>query len=234
MVLAGITSSANFPVVSGVQAALSVSPDGFIMEVAYIAIAGVPAANSVLPSSGSGTSQTFALQYSDTGGAASLTQVWVYFNATLANPASNACMLYYNTATNQIYLLNDNVTVFQPATLGAASTLQNSQCSVNVAASTVTLSGNTLTLNLAMTFKPAYAGAKNIYMHAIDISGSNSGWQPLGTWTVAGTGDTVPAGPITSLGAEFVQCQAKVGKTVTELRCFAPDSDPKVIGHFEK
>jgi len=166
---------------------------------------GTPSSVSVSPSSGSGTSQTFALQYSDTGGAASLAQVWVYFNATLANPASNACMLYYNTATNQINLLNDNVTVWQPATLGAASTLQNSQCSLNVAASTVTLSGNTLTLNLAMTFKPVYAGAKNIYMHAVDISGTNSGWQPLGAWTVAGTGATVPAGPIASRPAEFVQ-----------------------------
>ena len=32
----------------------------------------------------------------------------MYFNATLANPASSACLLYYNLATNQINLLNDN------------------------------------------------------------------------------------------------------------------------------
>ncbi len=157
---------------------------------------GTPSSVSVSPSSGSGTSQTFGLQYSDTGGASGLEQVWVYFNATLANPATNACLLYYNTATNQINLLNDSATVFQPATLGAASTLQNSQCSVNVAASTVTLSGNTLTLNLAMTFKPAYAGAKVVYLNAVDISGTKSGWQPLGAWTVAGTGATVPAGSL--------------------------------------
>jgi subtilase family serine protease len=146
---------------------------------------GTPSTISVSPSSGSGTNQTFALQYSDTGGSSSLEQVWVYFNATLANPASNACLLYYNTATNQINLLNDSATIFQPATLGATSTLQNSQCSLNVAASTVILSGNTLTLNLAMTFKPAYVGAKNIYLNAVDVSGTKSGWQPLGTWTVA-------------------------------------------------
>jgi hypothetical protein len=41
-----------------------------------------------------------------------------------------------------------------------------------------------LTLNLAMTFKPAYSGAKNIYMYAGDVSGSNSGWQQRGTLTV--------------------------------------------------
>jgi hypothetical protein len=34
----------------------------------------------------------------------------VYFNSTLANPAGNGCMLYYNVASNQIDLLNDNVT----------------------------------------------------------------------------------------------------------------------------
>ena len=59
-----------------------------------VATAGTPSTVSVMPSSGSGNSQTFTLQYSDTAGAASLQQVWVYFNATLANPASHACMLY--------------------------------------------------------------------------------------------------------------------------------------------
>jgi hypothetical protein len=67
---------------------------------------------------------------------------------------------------------------------GAATTLQNSQCSVNVGASSLSSSGSTLTLNLAMTFEPAYAGAQNIYMYAADVSGANSGWQSLGTWMV--------------------------------------------------
>jgi hypothetical protein len=49
------------------------------------------------------------------------------------------------------------------ATPGAATTLQNNQCALNVAATTAALNGNRLTLNLAMTFKPAYAGAKIIY-----------------------------------------------------------------------
>ncbi len=35
-----------------------------------------------------------------------------------------------------------------------------------------------------MTFKPAYAGAKNTYLLAVDVSGTNSGWQQLGAWTV--------------------------------------------------
>ena len=154
--------------------------------------ASVPSMVSVTPSLGSGTNQTFALQYSDSGGAGSLGQVWVYFNATLANPAVSACMLYYSPATNQINLLNDTVTLWLPATLGTATTLQNSQCSLNVAASSFAQGGNTLTLNLAMSFQAAFAGPKNVYLHAVDISGANGGWQQLGGWTVPGT-PSIPA-----------------------------------------
>ena len=145
---------------------------------------GTPSAVSVSPSSGTGVSQGFVLQYSDTAGAGNLQQVWVYFNATLANPASSACLLYYSAAANQINLLSDNGTAWQAATMGSATTLQNSQCSVNAATATVSSSGNTLTWSVPMTFKPAYAGAKNVYLHAVDVSGSNSGWQQLGAWTV--------------------------------------------------
>jgi hypothetical protein len=48
-------------------------------------------------------------------------------------------------------------------TIGAAGTLPNSQCTINVGASSVSASGNNLTLNLALTFESAYAGAKNTY-----------------------------------------------------------------------
>ena len=145
--------------------------------------AGVPSVVSVTPSSGSGASQSFALQYSDTAGAASLEYVYAWFNASLTS-AANSCFLYYQPATNQLNLLNDAATAWLVATPGAATTIQNSQCSVNVASTTVAANGNTLTLTLAMTFKPAYAGAKNVYMYATDVSGSNSGWQQLGAWTV--------------------------------------------------
>jgi hypothetical protein len=164
---------------------------------------GTPTTVSVMPSTGSGNSQTFALQYADSAGAASLQQVWVYFNATLANPASNACMLYYNAPTGQLNLLNDNTTVFMPATLGSATTLQNSQCSVNVATATVVPSGNNLTLNVTVSFKTAFSGAKNVYLHSVDVSGSNSGWQGLGSWTVAfsaGTPSTVSVSPNSGSG----------------------------------
>ena len=160
------------------------------------AASGTPAAVSVTPSSGSGASQTFALQYSDTAGAASLQQVWVYFNATLANPASNACLLYYNVADQPDQLAGDNGTAWVAATLGAATTLQNSQCSLNVAQRR-SLSGNTFTLNLPMTFKPAYAGRQEHLPVRRRCIGAASGWQQLGTWTVSGLRDASRAVSVT-------------------------------------
>jgi Beta-propeller repeat len=181
--LVGITSSTNFPVASAIQTGPSVAPDAFILEVTYVAR--VPTAVSASPSSGSGLNQTFTLQYSDTAGAASLQLAWVYFTASLANPDSQSCLLYYNVAPNQVNLLNDAGTAWLTATPGTASTaLTNSQCSLNVAAMTVTPNGNVLTVKLPMTFKAAFAGVKNAYLFASDISGSSSGWQQEGTWTV--------------------------------------------------
>jgi hypothetical protein len=51
--------------------------------------------------------------------------------------------------------------------------------------STYLASGNTLTLNLAIGFTPAYDGTKTVYGYAQDVGGTNSGWQSLGTWTVS-------------------------------------------------
>ena len=164
---------------------------------------GVPTTVSVTPSSGSGASHSFALQYSDTAGAGSLQFVYAWFNTNLTSAASS-CILYYQPATNQLNLLNDGATAWQAATLGSATILQNSQCSVNVATATAVPSGNTLTLTLAMTFQPAYAGAKNTYMFDSDVSGSNSGWQQEGTWTVSagsGTPAVVSATPNSGSGA---------------------------------
>ena len=55
----------------------------------------VVTADTVAPASGSGASQTFALQYGDTAGATDLAETWVWFNATFAANAANSCMAYY-------------------------------------------------------------------------------------------------------------------------------------------
>jgi hypothetical protein len=106
-------------------------------------------------------------------------------------------MVQYDRVAARVNLLNDAGSAWAAGTLGTSSTLQNSQCSVAMATSSVALSGNTLTLNLALTFKPAYAGAKNVYLYAANGTGANSGWQDLGDWTVPAGGVTVTANSVT-------------------------------------
>jgi hypothetical protein len=139
---------------------------------------------SVSPSSGSGSQQTFTLQFADGAGATDLSTVWVYINASLASNSANSCLVYYSRAANQLNLEADSGAVWLPAaTPGGSGTLTNSQCSVNLAASSVAISGDTLTLNLALAFTSAFSGAKNVYMYAAGPS-TNTGWQTMGTWIV--------------------------------------------------
>ena len=138
---------------------------------------------SVTPNVGSGLTQTFQLLASDSNGSTDLTQVWVWFTAAFSNVSANSCLLYYSQTANQVYLLNDAGNTWMPMTPGTAGTLQNSQCSLNVGAMTLTPSGTNLTVTLPMTFKAPYAGLKQVWMYAAGGIG-NTGWQQRGTWTV--------------------------------------------------
>jgi hypothetical protein len=70
-------------------------------------------------------------------------------------------------------------------TLGSGPPISNSQCTLDLANSSAALSGSTLTLNLSLSFKPAFAGEQNIY-----VFGAGTGWPlgasyaPLGMYTV--------------------------------------------------
>jgi uncharacterized repeat protein (TIGR01451 family) len=165
---------------SGGSAAASAT-DSTIVEAAGSAVRTV----SVTPSSGLGVQPTFALVYADPLGATDLTTVWVWLTSNF-NPAlpSNSCLAYYNRATNQLFLFNDAGTAWlSPVALGAAGTLSNSSCSINAGMASAPASGMVLTLNLPVTFSPAFVGAKSIYMYAAG-SVASSGWQTMGSWDV--------------------------------------------------
>jgi hypothetical protein len=82
-----------------------------------------------------------------------------------------------------LYLASDAGSWLTPTTIGASSVPQNSQCEVSSAGSSLSGSGTTLTVRLAITFRAAFTGVKNIYMNAVDSGGLDSGWLQKGTWT---------------------------------------------------
>jgi hypothetical protein len=141
-----------------------------------------PQAVSVTPSSGSGTSQTFTFVYTDGNGAADLASAQVIVNATQSGASS--CYVWVTPGTGAVWLANDTGASWPgPLTLSTSGTLQNSQCAVNVGESSAALSGNTYTLNLAISFQAGFTGTKNIYSYATSLPGLNSNWQTVGTWT---------------------------------------------------
>jgi len=148
-------------------------------QVTYSVIANGVNAVSVLPSSGSGSAQTFTLAYSDSRGASNLISEWVWFSGGTAT-----CMVYHERATNRVYLLNDAGTAWDSKMLGSASILQGSSCAINLGSSSASASGSVLTLNLAIAFTPAFSGEKTIRMFANAAGGLSSGWQDRGSWTV--------------------------------------------------
>ena len=145
-----------------------------------------PSTVSVSPSSGSGTSQTFTFTFLDAAGYSAIRSSQILISG--AAGFSGACYLFYNRASNSVYLTNDAGTAWQsPVTVGQAGTLQNSQCVVNAQSSSASGSGNNLTLNLALTFKSGFAGSKSVYAEVYD-GAADSGWQQKGTWTVPSSG----------------------------------------------
>ncbi|MBV9155070.1 MAG: hypothetical protein JO097_02335, partial [Acidobacteriaceae bacterium] len=140
----------------------------------------VPSIVSVSPNPASGTTPIFVLEYSDTGGYGALTSVAALFNSSVSS--KKACYVYYVPQSNLLYLQNDSGVGATSITPGSG-TLTNSQCSINGSSSSVTTSGNNLTLNLAVTASSSFNGPKNIYMYAADDSSANTGWTKEGTWT---------------------------------------------------
>ena len=102
----------------------------------------------------------------------------------------NACYLAYAAAPNALFLVDDAGDAGGPfaggmVLNGAVATIQNSQCSINGAASSAMKNGNTLTLNLNVTFQPGFAGNRIVWLAGRDGSGgNNTGWQAAGTVSI--------------------------------------------------
>jgi hypothetical protein len=135
---------------------------------------------SVSPNAGQGATPNFVATFSDLDGGATITAATLLINSALTG--ANACYVVY-IGGNQIGLVNDSSTAVNYVTLGGIGTVSNSQCTLSGTGSSVTISGMQLVLAPALTFLPAFGGAKQIYMNAA-AGALNSGWQTMGGWTV--------------------------------------------------
>lgn len=145
-----------------------------------------PTPVSVTPSSGSslpGVAQTFQFQFTDADGATQLTFVSVLFQSSVTT--SGACYIQYDRAANQLRLWNNAGTSWSSLAPGSALGLSNSQCTLNTASSSRTITGSNLRLDLSITFAAGFIGSRNSYGRAQDSAGGDSNWTALGSWVVA-------------------------------------------------
>jgi len=153
-----------------------------------------PAPVSAEPASGSGTSQTFTFAFSDANGYQSIGVADILFASAL--DGRHACYVAFVQATSSVLLVDDAGDAggpYQGLVLPASGSIGNSQCTINGTNSSVSVSGNTLTLTLAIAFNAAFNGNKVIYTSAQDKLSNSSGWQALATWAVPGPPSTGPA-----------------------------------------
>jgi hypothetical protein len=193
--VAGWTLSTNFPLLNSYQSVNSGNYGTFVTKMIFST---TPVNVGVTPTSGNGPGRIFSFQFADPAGATDLTSVGVLFGPSAGT--SGACAVSYDRAHNALSLLTDSGQMPAGSITPGGSTQQNSQCTLNGAGSTVVLSGPTLTLNLALTFLPAFAGTKNIYMQAISPLASTP-WQSKGTWSVTFAVANVSVTPSAGSGA---------------------------------
>ncbi len=142
-----------------------------------------PSNISVTPDSGSGSGGVFSFLYADTGGASLITTTQGLFNAS--NSLTSACAFQYNPAANTLQIFQDNGALNPTTITPGSGTLSNSQCTINGVGSSAGTAGNSLIVNLSVTFTtPAFDGSKNIYMNVSDTNGTTTGFQQFGIWTV--------------------------------------------------
>jgi hypothetical protein len=143
-----------------------------------------PQTVSATPNSGfvvAGTWNTYTFQVSDADGYADLNYYHLQLSAgPVGTPGiwdANACFLYVIPNSNVLYLRKDDNT--EPwlggYTFGSANFVENSQCRIDYANSTLTNSGTTSTAAVRLLLKPAFSAGG--WTNATSLRGSLGGWR---------------------------------------------------------
>ncbi|RYG75446.1 hypothetical protein EON80_00630 [bacterium] len=192
--------------------------------------AAAPTIVSISPASGTtgaGAPRTITVVYSDTDGFADLQHMRVQVNSTQAN--ANSLYGFYNGSSNKLFFYDDAGTTANPAagfTPGEDEIITNSQGSLDVGATTVVKTGNTVTIGWRFIPKVAFAGVKNVYAYARDAT-LNTTWIDGADWTISSNSAPSNVSVVPSGISTFVNVPRTVtanysdpdgGSTITDAR----------------
>jgi hypothetical protein len=176
---------------------------GVVSKGTWVAVAATPSpsATSVSPASSTGSSQTFTFVFSDTQNALNITGMAMLFNTSVS--FTNACYIIVDRGEGTIALAWDSALGSNSKPISSTATLSNSQCTVGAAS--IAVSGLSNIVTVAVTFKGAFSGLKNISMFGSENGVYETGWVQMGTYTVAAGGIPIAASVLPSSGTAASQ-----------------------------
>ena len=180
----GQTQSSDLPRQNALQTNLGGKIDGVFGRLRLSLPNAPPEVQSVTPSAGEGIRQSFTVVVSDPNGASDVASAHLLIHT--GPSAAGGCHVRDLHASGGVTLRSDDDTAWLgPIPVGVPGTLNNSQCLVDAGASTVSASGSTLSLTLALQFQPSFYGTRFVYLSAEDRQGLSTGWQQRGSWLPA-------------------------------------------------
>jgi hypothetical protein len=152
---------------------------GWVEKGTFMPPDGSPMAVSVSPVNGTGATQAFTATYSDTNGASDLKTARILFNTAIT--AGHGCYVQYNPVANTMSLENDAGTGPQGSLTPGSGSVSNNQCTLTGSGSSVSKSGNNLTVVYNLSFSSTFTATENVYVLGGN-NGVSSGWVLKGTW----------------------------------------------------
>lgn len=153
-----------------------------------------PRTSGLTPSQGTGAAQQFTVTHEKSTAQATnaFSISWILVQQDLNG--FGACYAGYARITNRFYLLKDDGSDWEAATVepGTSSTTENSQCRLSGSSSTVSFVVNSMTVSAGLTFKPSFAGRKIVHTASqiavsltdLTTAVATQPWGRHGAWTV--------------------------------------------------
>ncbi len=146
----------------------------------FVNVAPIVSATPVV--AGSSYTANFSVVVNDANGYADIGQIVMLINTSLNG--NNACFMSLDTGSRILYLSPDTTGNWTAIALGTSNTGFNSTCQLLGSDISLTGSGNTLTLQMKLTFQAAQIGTKSIYVLAYDQARADSSWVQIGAWNL--------------------------------------------------
>ena len=133
------------------------------------------------PTSGNDADASFVMTFA-TRDKIAPQEVRVLINAAI--DGRNACYVFYGDEDKQFRLVKNSGSESFSREDAEEGKLQNAQCVLDLDRASAEFKDGTLTLRLALHFKSAFKGKRNVYLWMRSLDGHASGFQLAGTWRV--------------------------------------------------